>query len=81
MCIVVPLISLTMHWYLVPCICRYALYLTLLKKKVGDTDRLEVPMFFGELCIFDFQSPMATRCISLMYISTCVHQLELINKT
>ena len=28
--------------------CRYACYLTLLKKWVGDTDRLEVPMFFGE---------------------------------
>ena len=28
--------------------CRYACYLTLLKKIVRDTERLEVPMFFGE---------------------------------
>lgn len=34
--------------YVCVCVPRYACYLTLLKKRVGDTERLEVPMFFGE---------------------------------
>ena len=27
--------------------CRYACYLVLLKRKAGNEDRLEIPMFFG----------------------------------
>ena len=39
------------------CVPRYACYLTLLKKRVGDTERLEVPMFFGE----DMRSELLAR--------------------